>query len=222
MFLLWNKQKIHGFKPRVQSGSSAGWLGSATSAGLELFARGNRTLGSIVVLQSKIEWRTSPLRWKGHVATRWWAKFGLWIRSAQLPICWRCRNRFWSHLWQRCLKDPSTYVPFNRRLRSRPIKKVAYLKALIRYGYYRCRQKSQAAFESCFSRQIRKCKLDFSHSAFQRSYPMLFSDCIPTSRSRTAFFDELVRSGEVDLNGGAAQKSSRANALRLNLDLFLR
>jgi Asp-tRNA(Asn)/Glu-tRNA(Gln) amidotransferase A subunit family amidase len=189
------------------SGSSAG-SGSATSAGLVAFALGTETLGSIVGPSSRngvTGLRPTYGRVSRHgVMSLSWSmdKIGPITRSAEDA------EIVFEAIYGKDVKDPSTNsVPFNRSSKTPGQLKVAYLKGVIDKDTTDAGKNLQAALEV-----FQKLGVKLDSIAFPADYPYAVFDIILRAEAG-AFFDELVRSGEVDLMV-EQQKSSRANSLR--------
>lgn len=189
------------------SGSSAG-SGSATSAGLVAFALGTETLGSIVGPSSRngvTGLRPTYGRVSRHgVMSLSWSmdKIGPITRSAEDA------EIVFEAIYGKDVKDPSTNsVPFNRSSKTPGQLKVAYLKGVIDKDTTDAGKNLQAALEV-----FQKLGVKLDSIAFPADYPYAVFDIILRAEAG-AFFDELVRSGEVDLMV-EQQKNSRANSLR--------
>lgn len=189
------------------SGSSAG-SGSATSAGLVAFALGTETLGSIVGPSSRngvTGLRPTYGRISRHgVMSLSWSmdKIGPIARSAEDA------EIVFEAIFGKDIKDPSTNdVPFNRSSKTPSQLKVAYLKADIDKDTSVVGKNLQATLEV-----FRNMGVEMDSIAFPAQYPYAVFDIILRAEAG-AFFDELVRSGEVDMMV-EQQKSSRANSLR--------
>jgi Asp-tRNA(Asn)/Glu-tRNA(Gln) amidotransferase A subunit family amidase len=189
------------------SGSSAG-SGSATSAGLVAFSIGTETLGSIVGPASRngvTGLRPTYGRVSRHgVMSLSWSmdKIGPITRSAEDA------EIVFEAIYGKDIKDPSTNdVPFNRSAKTPSQLKVAYLKAEIDKDTTAVGRNIQATLEV-----IQKLGVKLDSIAFPADYPYDVFDIILRAEAG-AFFDELVRSGEVDTMV-EQQKSSRANSLR--------
>jgi len=189
------------------SGSSAG-SGSATSAGLVAFSLGTETLGSIVGPSSRngvTGLRPTYGRVSRHgVMSLSWSmdKIGPITRSAEDA------EIVFEAIYGKDVKDPSTNdVPFNRSLKTPSELKVAYLKGEIDKDTTEVGTNLQATLEV-----LQKLGVRLDSIAFPADYPYDVFDIILRAEAG-AFFDELVRSGEVDLMV-EQQKSSRANSLR--------
>jgi len=189
------------------SGSSAG-SGSATSAGLVAFALGTETLGSIVGPSSRngvTGLRPTYGRVSRHgVMSLSWSmdKIGPITRSAEDA------EIVFEAIYGKDVKDPSTNnVPFNRISKTPSQLKVAYLKGEIDKDTTDVGTNLQAALEV-----LQKLGVKLDSIAFPADYPYAVFDIILRAEAG-AYFDELVRSGEVDMMV-EQQKSSRANSLR--------
>lgn len=189
------------------SGSSAG-SGSATSAGLVAFALGTETLGSI----------TSPATRNGITGLR--PTYGRISRQGVMSLSWSmdkigplCRTAedceiVFSLLYGKDPQDPSTNeVPFNFSRKDPTEIKVAYLKKDIESDTSEMGVNIKATLEVFRSMGVNPIEIELP-----TNFPYDGFDIILRSEAG-AFFDELVRSGEVDLmveQGG----NSRANSLR--------
>ncbi|WP_373398634.1 amidase [Algoriphagus halophilus] len=189
------------------SGSSAG-SGSATSAGLVPFALGTETLGSI----------TSPATRNGVTGLR--PTYGRVSRAGVMSLSWSmdkigplartaedCEIIF-SAIYGKDEKDPSTNeVPFNHVSKSPKELKVAYLKKDLDKDTTAMGNNLRASLEVFKAMGVKPDSI-----ALPENFPYSGFDIILRAEAG-AFFDELVRSGEVDLmveqHGG-----SRANSLR--------
>lgn len=189
------------------SGSSAG-PGAATSAGLVAFALGTETLGSI----------TSPAARNGITGLR--PTYGRISRQGVMSLSWSmdkigplCRSAedceiVFSALYGKDLQDPSTNdAPFNHVKKAPSELKVAYLKKDIEGDTTISKANILSALEVFKSMGVEPTAIELP-----TSFPYDGFDIILRAEAG-AFFDELVRSGEVDLmvEQGA---SSRANSLR--------
>lgn len=189
------------------SGSSAG-SGSATSAGLVPFALGTETLGSI----------TSPASRNGVTGLR--PTYGRVSRSGVMSLSWSmdkvgplARNAedceiIFEAIYGKDPKDPSTNdVPFNHVSKKPSELKVAYLKKDLDSDTTEVGDNLRASLEV-----FKKMGIEPDSIALPENYPYSGYDVILRAEAG-AFFDELVRSGEVDKmveqDGG-----SRANSLR--------
>lgn len=189
------------------SGSSAG-SGSATSAGLVPFALGTETLGSI----------TSPASRNGVTGLR--PTYGRVSRSGVMSLSWSmdkvgplARNAedceiIFEAIYGKDPKDPSTKdVPFNHVSKKPSELKVAYLKKDLDSDTTVVGDNLRASLEV-----FMKMGIEPDSIALPENYPYSGYDVILRAEAG-AFFDELVRSGEVDKmveqDGG-----SRANSLR--------
>jgi Asp-tRNA(Asn)/Glu-tRNA(Gln) amidotransferase A subunit family amidase len=189
------------------TGSSAG-SGSATSAGLVPFALGTETLGSI----------TSPSTRNGVTGLR--PTYGRVSRHGVMSLSWSmdkigplARNAedceiVFAAIYGKDQQDPSTNdVPFNQVFKLPKELKIAYLKKDLDKDTTITGDNLRASLELFKEMGIQADSVelpeDFPYSAFD----------IILRAEAGAFFDELVRSGEVDLmveqDGG-----SRANSLR--------
>ncbi|MGD1947329.1 MAG: amidase [Croceivirga sp.] len=190
------------------SGSSAG-SGSATAAGLVPFALGTETLGSI----------TSPSSKNGITGLR--PTYGRVSRHGVMSLSWSmdkvgpmCRNAEDSAIVFNIIqgKDPedktTTEIPFNYEP-ERAIKtlKVAYLKDDIEKDTTKGKANLLAALTV-----FKKMGVDPTPVSLPTDVPFNGFDIILRAESG-AFFDELVRSGEVDIMV-EQHKRSRANSLR--------
>lgn len=189
------------------SGSSAG-SGSATSAGLVPFALGTETLGSI----------TSPATRNGVTGLR--PTYGRVSRAGVMSLSWSmdkigplartaedCEIIF-NAIYGKDEKDPSTNeVPFNHVSKSPKELKVAYLKKDLDKDTTAMGNNLRASLEV-----FKAMGVEPDSIALPENFPYSGFDIILRAEAG-AFFDELVRSGEVDLmveqHGG-----SRANSLR--------
>ena len=189
------------------SGSSAG-SGSATSAGLVAFAIGTETLGSI----------TSPASRTGITGLR--PTYGRISRQGAMSLSWSmdkigplCRTAEDCEIVFRALvgkdpMDPSTNdVPFNLSEKAPKSMKVAFLKSDIEKDTTIWGKNMQASLEIFRSIGVEPTAIELP-----TNFPYDGFDIILRAEAG-AFFDDLVRSGEVDLmvEQGA---SSRANSLR--------
>ncbi|SIN76238.1 amidase [Algoriphagus halophilus] len=189
------------------SGSSAG-SGSATSAGLVPFALGTETLGSI----------TAPATRNGVTGLR--PTYGRVSRAGVMSLSWSmdkigplartaedCEIIF-SAIYGKDEKDPSTNeIPFNHVSKSPKELKVAYLKKDLDKDTTAMGNNLRASLEV-----FKAMGVEPDSIALPENFPYSGFDIILRAEAG-AFFDELVRSGEVDLmveqHGG-----SRANSLR--------
>lgn len=189
------------------SGSSAG-SGSATSAGLVPFALGTETLGSI----------TSPASRNGVTGLR--PTYGRVSRSGVMSLSWSmdkigplarsaedCEIIFRA-IYGKDVKDPSTNdVPFNHVSKSPKDLKVAYLNKDLDKDTTAMGANLRASLEV-----FKEMGVEPDSIALPENFPYSGFDIILRAEAG-AFFDELVRSGEVDQmveqHGG-----SRANSLR--------
>lgn len=189
------------------SGSSAG-SGSATSAGLVPFALGTETLGSI----------TSPASRNGVAGLR--PTYGRVSRTGVMSLSWSmdkigplCRTAedceiVFNAIYGKDPLDPSTNeVPFNQVSKKPSELRVAYLKKDIAKDTTEIGDMLRASLEVFKEMGIEPDSLELPEN-----YPYAVFDIILRAEAG-AFFDELVRSGEVDRmveqDGG-----SRANSLR--------
>jgi len=190
------------------SGSSAG-SGSATSAGLVAFSIGTETLGSI----------TSPSNRNGVTGLR--PSYGRVSRSGVMSLSWSmdkvgpiCRSAEDCAIVLKAImgtdkKDPTLVeAPFNFNP-SEDVKqlKVAYLKRLFEKDSTDSKANRLQAVET-----LKKMGIQMTAIELPKQFPFAAFDVILRAESG-AFFDELVRSGQVDQmvqqNG-----RSRANSLR--------
>ncbi len=189
------------------SGSSAG-SGSATSAGLVAFALGTETLGSI----------TSPATRNGITGLR--PTYGRISRQGVMSLSWSmdkigplCRNAedceiVFSMLYGRDHLDPSTNdAPFNFSRKAPAEMKVAYLKKDIESDTSEVGKNLLASLEILESVGVNPVEIELP-----TNFPYDAFDIILRAEAG-AFFDELVRSGDVDLMVEQGV-SSRANSLR--------
>lgn len=189
------------------SGSSAG-SGAATSAGLVAFAIGTETLGSI----------TSPATRNGITGLR--PTYGRISRQGVMSLSWSmdkigplCRSAedceiVFSLLYGKDPFDPSTNdVPFNQSRKEPMAMKVAYLKNDIESDSSEMGKNMQASLEVFKSMGVEPAAIQLP-----TNFPFDGFDIILRAEAG-AFFDELVRSGEVDLMVEQGP-SSRANSLR--------
>lgn len=189
------------------SGSSAG-SGAATSAGLVAFSIGTETLGSI----------TSPAARNGITGLR--PTYGRISRQGVMSLSWSmdkigplCRSAedceiVFSALYGKDSQDPSTNeAPFNQVKKSPSQLKVAYLKKDIDGDTTISKANILAALEVFKSMGVEPTAIELP-----TSFPYDGFDIILRAEAG-AFFDELVRSGEVDLMVEQGP-SSRANSLR--------
>lgn len=189
------------------SGSSAG-SGSATSAGLVPFALGTETLGSI----------TSPATRNGVTGLR--PTYGRVSRYGVMSLSWSmdkigplaksaedCEIVF-TAIYGKDLQDPSTNeVPFNQVKKAPNEFKVAYLKKDLDKDTTITGDNLRASLEV-----FQAMGIEADSIALPENFPYSSFDIILRSEAG-AFFDELVRSGEVDLMV-EQEGSSRANSLR--------
>jgi Asp-tRNA(Asn)/Glu-tRNA(Gln) amidotransferase A subunit family amidase len=189
------------------TGSSAG-SGSATSAGLVPFALGTETLGSI----------TSPATRNGVTGLR--PTYGRVSRHGVMSLSWSmdkigplARNAedceiVFAAIYGKDDQDPSTNeAPFNHVSKSPRELKVAYLKKDLDADTTITGDNLRASLEV-----FKQMGIEPDSIALPDNFPYSSFDIILRAEAG-AFFDELVRSGEVDImveqNGG-----SRANSLR--------
>jgi Asp-tRNA(Asn)/Glu-tRNA(Gln) amidotransferase A subunit family amidase len=189
------------------SGSSAG-SGSATSAGLVGFSIGTETLGSI----------TSPSNRNGVTGLR--PTYGRVSRDGVMSLSWSmdkvgpiCRSA------EDCLlvfqviqgkdeNDPTTWdLPFCYKERDINAFKIGYLKSLFE-------RDTTQAMDSIESRMgiFDELSITMIEDSLPGNAPFRGFDVILRAESG-AFFDDLVRSGKVDLMVQQGQRS-RANSLR--------
>lgn len=189
------------------SGSSAG-SGAATSAGLVAFAIGTETLGSI----------TSPASRNGVTGLR--PTYGRISRQGVMSLSWSmdkigplCRTAedcqiVFGALVGKDPLDPSTNdVPFNLVRKAPSELKVAYLKKDIESDTSEMGLNIQSSLEVFKSMGVEPKPIELP-----TGFPYAGFDIILRAESG-AFFDELVRSGEVDLMVEQGP-TSRANSLR--------
>lgn len=189
------------------SGSSAG-PGSATSAGLVAFSLGTETLGSIVGPSSRNG--VTGLRPTYGRVSRYGVMSLSWSMDKIGPITRSAEDAeiVFEAIYGKDIRDPSTNdVPFNRSSKTPDQLKVAYLKGEIDRDTTDGGKNLQAALEV-----IQKLGVKMDSISFPAGYPYAVFDIILRAEAG-AFFDELVRSGEVD-NMVEQQKGSRANSLR--------
>lgn len=189
------------------SGSSAG-SGAATSAGLVAFAIGTETLGSITAPASRtgitgLRPTYGRISRQGAMSLSWsMDKIGPLARSAE-----DCEIVF-SALYGKDPKDPSTNeVPFNSVQKAPAEMKVAYLKKDIDSDTTASGANIRASLEVLKSMGVEPTPIELP-----AGFPYDVFDIILRSEAG-AFFDDLVRSGRVDLMAEQG-KSSRANSLR--------
>jgi len=189
------------------SGSSAG-SGAATSAGLVAFAIGTETLGSITAPASRtgitgLRPTYGRISRQGVMSLSWsMDKIGPLCRSAQ-----DCEIVF-NALYGKDPQDPSTNeAPFNQVKKAPSELKVAYLKKDIEGDTSISKVNILAALEVFKSMGVEPTAIELP-----TSFPYDGFDIILRAEAG-AFFDELVRSGEVDLMVEQGP-SSRANSLR--------
>jgi len=189
------------------SGSSAG-SGAATSAGLVAFAIGTETLGSITAPASRtgitgLRPTYGRISRQGVMSLSWsMDKIGPLCRSAQ-----DCEIVF-NALYGKDPQDPSTNeAPFNQVKKAPSELKVAYLKKDIEGDTSISKVNILATLEVFKSMGVEPTAIELP-----TSFPYDGFDIILRAEAG-AFFDELVRSGEVDLMVEQGP-SSRANSLR--------
>lgn len=189
------------------SGSSAG-SGAATSAGLVAFAIGTETLGSITAPASRtgitgLRPTYGRISRQGAMSLSWsMDKIGPLARSAE-----DCEIVF-NLLHGKDPQDPSTNkVPFNRVQKAPSEMKVAYLKKDIESDTTDFGANLKASLELLKSMGVEPNPIELP-----KDFPYEVFDIILRAEAG-AFFDELVRSGEVDLLTEQGE-SSRANSLR--------
>ncbi len=189
------------------SGSSAG-SGAATSAGLVAFAIGTETLGSITAPASRtgitgLRPTYGRISRQGVMSLSWsMDKIGPLCRSAQ-----DCEIVF-NALYGKDPQDPSTNeAPFNQVKKAPSELKVAYLKKDIEGDTTISKVNILATLEVFKSMGVEPTAIELP-----TSFPYDGFDIILRAEAG-AFFDELVRSGEVDLMVEQGP-SSRANSLR--------
>jgi len=189
------------------SGSSAG-SGAATSAGLVAFAIGTETLGSI----------TAPASRSGVTGLR--PTFGRISRQGAMSLSWSmdkigpiarsaedCELIF-SLLYGKDPKDPSTNeAPLNRVTKSPAQLKVAYLKKDIESDTTESGANLKATLEVLKTMGVEPTPIELP-----ANFPYAVFDIILRAEAG-AFFDDLVRSGAVDLLT-EQDEASRANSLR--------
>ena len=190
------------------SGSSAG-SGSATAAGLVAFALGTETLGSI----------TSPSNRNGITGLR--PTYGRVSRSGVMSLSWSmdkvgpmCRNAqdcaiVFDAIQGKDTQDRTTAdVPFfyDQRMDITDLK-VAYLKEDIEADTTQAGEHLRQALEV-----MREMGIELVPAALPDSNPYRAFDIILRSEAG-AFFDELVRSEQVDIMV-EQDAGSRANSLR--------
>jgi Asp-tRNA(Asn)/Glu-tRNA(Gln) amidotransferase A subunit family amidase len=189
------------------SGSSAG-SGAATSAGLVAFAIGTETLGSI----------TSPAARTGITGLR--PTYGRISRQGVMSLSWSmdkigplCRSAEDCEIVFRAIYgkdplDPSTNdAPFNHVKKAPAELKVAYLKKDIESDTTESKTNLNTALDVFKSMGVAPTAIELP-----TSFPYDGFDIILRAEAG-AFFDELVRSGEVDLMVEQGP-TSRANSLR--------
>lgn len=189
------------------SGSSAG-SSAAASAGLVAFALGTETLGSIVGPSSRTGvtgLRPTYGRVSRHgVMSLSWSmdKIGPIARSAE-----DCAIVF-EAIYGKDSLDPSTNdIPFNHSEKPVSQLRIAYLKGVIEKDTSANGANLRASLEV-----IKGFGVTLDSIAFPSNYPYSVFDIILRAEAG-AFFDELVRSGQVDTMV-EQHKSSRANSLR--------
>lgn len=189
------------------SGSSAG-SGAATSAGLVAFAIGTETLGSITAPASRtgitgLRPTYGRISRQGAMSLSWsMDKIGPLARSAE-----DCEIIF-SLLYGKDPADPSTNeAPFNQVNKSPKEMKVAYLKKDIEADSTEWGANLKASLELLQAMGVEPTPIELP-----KDFPYEVFDIILRAEAG-AFFDELVRSGEVDLLTEQGE-SSRANSLR--------
>lgn len=190
------------------SGSSAG-SGSATSAGLVAFSLGTETLGSI----------TSPSTRNGVTGLR--PTYGRVSRHGIMSLSWSmdkvgpiCRSAedceiVFNAIYGFDENDPTTNkVPFTKDFRAIEQLKVAYLKSDA--------DRDTTATGKNLRKQVELLKSEFDIDpdsiVLPRNFPYQVFDIILRAEAG-AFFDELVRSGEID-DMVEQHQGSRANSLR--------
>lgn len=189
------------------SGSSAG-SGSATSAGLVPFALGTETLGSI----------TSPATRNGVTGLR--PTYGRVSRYGVMSLSWSmdkigplARNAedceiVFQAIYGKDDKDPSTNdIPFNQFSNSPKELRVAYLKKDLDKDTTITGDNLRASLSV-----FKEMGVEPDSIELPQNFPYSAFDIILRSEAG-AFFDELVRSSEVDLMV-EQQGGSRANSLR--------
>ncbi len=189
------------------SGSSAG-SGAATSAGLVAFAIGTETLGSITAPASRtgvtgLRPTYGRISRQGAMSLSWsMDKIGPLARSAE-----DCELIF-SLLYGKDPQDPSTNeAPFNRVSNSPTQLKVAYLKKDIESDTTESGANLKATLEVLKSMGVEPTPIELP-----ANFPYAVFDIILRAEAG-AFFDDLVRSGAVDLLT-EQDEASRANSLR--------
>ncbi len=191
------------------SGSSAG-SGSATSAGLVAFSLGTETLGSI----------TSPATRNGVAGLR--PTYGRISRHGVMSLSWSmdkvgplCRSAedceiVFSAVYGKDPLDPTTNdVPFKPSSQAVSELKIAKLKADIDSDTNSDSGKNLIAAVDLLESKL---NTSFDSLTLPSNFPYRVFDIILRSESG-AFFDELVRSGQVD-NMVEQTSGSRANSLR--------
>lgn len=190
------------------SGSSAG-SGSATSAGLVAFSLGTETLGSI----------TSPSTRNGVTGLR--PTYGRVSRHGIMSLSWSmdkvgpiCRSAedceiVFNAIYGFDENDPTTNkAPFTKDFRAIEQLKVAYLKSDA--------DRDTTATGKNLRKQVELLKSEFDIDpdsiVLPRNFPYQVFDIILRAEAG-AFFDELVRSGEID-DMVEQHQGSRANSLR--------
>ncbi|MBS4071119.1 MAG: amidase [Algoriphagus sp.] len=189
------------------SGSSAG-SGAATSAGLVAFAIGTETLGSITAPASRsgvtgLRPTYGRISRQGAMSLSWsMDKIGPLARSAE-----DCELIF-SLLYGKDPQDPSTNeAPFNRVTKSPAQLKVAYLKKDIESDTTEWGANLKATLEVLKTMGVEPTPIELP-----ANFPYAVFDIILRAEAG-AFFDDLVRSGAVDLLT-EQDEASRANSLR--------
>lgn len=190
------------------SGSSAG-SGSATSAGLVAFSLGTETLGSI----------TSPASRNGVTGLR--PTYGRVSRFGVMSLSWSmdkigpiCRSAEDCEIVFNAIYglDPNDHttntIPFERTFKPIEQLKVGYLKADA--------DRDTTARGRNLRKQVSLLKeefdLELDSLSLPREYPYQVFDIILRAEAST-FFDELIRSGQVD-ELVEQHQGSRANSLR--------
>ncbi|MGW8123200.1 amidase [Roseivirga echinicomitans] len=189
------------------SGSSAG-PGSATSAGLVAFSLGTETLGSI----------TSPSSRNGITGLR--PTYGRVSRYGVMSLSWSmdkigpmCRSAegceiVFNAIYGKDPKDPTTNnAPFNRSTKKPAELKVAYLRSDIDRDSSANGNNIRTALGVFKEMGITPTAIELP-----TNYPFNVFDIILRAEA-AAFFDDLVRSGNVD-NMVEQTRGSRANSLR--------
>lgn len=191
------------------SGSSAG-SGSATSAGLVAFSLGTETLGSI----------TSPATRNGVTGLR--PTYGRISRHGVMSLSWSmdkvgpiCRSAedceiVLAAIYGHDPLDPTTNkVPFITKNGSIGSLKIAKLSSDINSDRRSQRGKNVLAAVALLEKQL---NTSFDTLSLPRNYPFRSFDIILRAEAG-AFFEELVRSGQVD-DMVEQTSGSRANSLR--------